>query len=149
MKEIVIRSGTYGFRTSSGRVRPVSRGERVSVPDAEAARLVGLGVAAYVSVGDASEAPSPPSDGPTPLEASQHTPGGETPADPVTDSEGDIDNDEVARLERLTKADLEQMAKDMGVDVSEDKNKHEIAVLIAAADVDGEDAPELEEGDII
>jgi len=41
-----------------------------------------------------------------------------------------------AALERMTKADLEQMAQDMGIDISGAKNNRERAELIAAAEAE-------------
>ncbi len=153
-REIVILTGVYGHRVTPNRVQPVVKGNRVTVSNEEAARLVALGVAAYVNVVEWRDAPAPapvtPSGGPTPLEVSQHTPSDEPPSEPAAGIETGNINDEAARLERMTKADLEQMAKDLCVDVSEAKNKHEMAVLIAAADAPvGEEIPELEESGIV
>jgi len=153
MKSIVIRSGVYGFRTETGRVRPIPKGERVSVPDEEAARLVALGVATFV---DGPHAPPVPPLGPAPSEVSDiHDE--EPPAEDgeIASTENDMDSEEacadedgavsdeeevasdeeeIARLERMTRAELEQMAQDLGLDATGAKNKHELAVLIAAAD---------------
>ena len=56
----------------------------------------------------------------------------------------------VSVLERMPKADLEQMAQDLGIDISGAKNNHERAELIAAAEgTDDEVPPELEDEDIV
>ncbi len=152
MREIVIKTGTYGLRIGSGRVRPVSRGERAKVSDDEADRLVALGVAAYTNApAEAGNTPpAPPTGGGKPEDGRQNTPGEDHPAEAGTGAaegtpgvtEGDPDAAEVRRLERMTKSDLEQMAKDMDVDISKCRNKGEIANLLASVEVqDGGDAP--------
>lgn len=151
MAIVKILQGAYGSRDGKGRVHPVFRGEQVEVSDQEALRLVGLGVAEIVSGGPAmpSVAPQTP---PDPEQMPQDTTGEKLPAEAAT-AVGDEPSDSmsVAALERMTKADLEQMAQDMGIDISGAKNNRERAELIAAAetDGDGEDAPELEDGDIV
>ncbi len=148
MREIVIKTGTYGLRIGSGRVRPVSRGERAKVSDDEAARLVALDVAAYTDA--PAEAGNTP---PAPPAGGGGTGGrapGRGPAEAGTGAaegtpgvtEGDPDAAEVKRLERMATSDLEQMAKDMDVDISKCRNKGEIANLLASVEVqDGGDAP--------
>ena len=82
-----------------------------------------------------------------------NTPSEEKPTEGATSGEnGDSESITVSRLERMPKADLEQMAQDMGVDISGAKNNHERAELIAAAmdDEDGETFhDELEDEDIV
>jgi len=131
MKEIVIVGGVYGFRNEAGRVQPISKGGTAYISDDEAARLVGLGIAAYTEEGSETE---------TETETEKHNEGG---------SDENPNEAEISKLERMTKADLEQMAKDMGVDVSGAKNKRKMAVIIAAADGDIEDVPDLGDGDIV
>ena len=85
---------------------------------------------------------------PDPEQMPQDTAGERTPAAPA----GELsDTMSAAALERMTKADLEQMAQDMGIDISGAKNNRERADLIAAAEAeeDGGDLPELEDGDIV
>lgn len=154
MREVVIKAGTYGYRNAAGRVQPVARGDSVTVSDAEAARLVGLKVAAYTD--DPAQAPDgppvAPPGGAEPPGASTDTPSGSPGQEAVTGGEEDNPADvEVARLERMSKGDLEKMAQDMGVDISGARNNHERAVLIAAASTsdDGDAPPNLEAGDIV
>lgn len=154
MREVMIKTGVYGRRDENGRVRPVAKGERVTLSDEEAARLVDLEVAVY------ADAPTPPSDAPSAPppggeeepEALRYATGDDSATEAATGGKdgGSVDA-EVARLERMTKADLESMARDMGLDVSRAKNKRDLAVLIAAADEaeDGEEPPELSAGDIV
>lgn len=118
------------------------RGEQVSVSDAEAQRLVKLGAAKIISssADGPDMPPSAPHSAPDP-DRMQDTTGDSSPADGA----------EVARLERMTKADLEQMALDIGVDISGAKNNRERAELIAAAEMeeDGEIPEDPEDGDIV
>lgn len=156
--KVKIISGTYGWRSDKGgSVEPVSKGGTCEVSDAEAARLVGLGVASYVE--SPAEAPNTPPAPPPGVEEPpappQDTPGEEPPTGPpVNGGEGDPDAAEVARLERMQRPDLEQMATDLGVDsatIFGAKNKHDLAVLIVAAGDpdDGEVPPDLGAGDIV
>ena len=146
MRDVVIKTGVYGRRDEKGRVLPVAKGERVTLSDEEAARLVALDVAVYADT--PTKAPDTP---PAP------PPGGEeelgTPQDtPAADGkEGGSIDAEVAKLERMQKGDLEQMAADMGLDVSGAKTKRDLAVLIVAAGEPegGEVPPDLGAGDIV
>ena len=157
MRDVVIKTGVYGRRDEKGRVLPVAKGERVTLSDEEAARLVDLDVASYVEppVKAPTVPPAPPSGGEGPPAPSQDTPGEEPPAEPpVSGGEGNPDAAEVARLERMQRPDLEQMATDLGVDsaaIFGAKNKHDLAVLIVAAgEPDGGEAPpDLGTGDIV
>lgn len=123
---IHIICGTCG--TSAG-YKTAADGE-FSLPAAEEARLVRRKVAAYAT--RPVTAPAPPPEHPEPPDVSESAPPAEPPAPPE-------DCGETARLERLPKADLEQMARDMGLDVSGAKNKHDLAVLIISADADSEE----------
>ncbi len=154
MRDVVIKAGVYGRRDEKGRVLPVSKGERVTLSDEEAARLVDLDVAAYADAPakPPDTPPAPPSVGMDEPEAAQDTPG----ADPATEAatggeDGDSADAEVAKLERMQKVDLEQMAADMGLDVSGAKTKRDLAVLIVAAGEPegGEAPPDLGAGDIV
>ena len=153
----MIKTGVYGRRDEKGRVLPVAKGERVTLSDEEAARLVDLDVASYVEppVKAPTVPPAPPSGGEGPPAPSQDTPGEEPPAEPpVSGGEGNPDAAEVARLERMQRPDLEQMAADLGVDsaaIFGAKNKHDLAVLIVAAGEpeDGGTPPDLGAGDIV
>lgn len=154
MVKIGILQGAYGARDSGGRVHPVFKGECVEVSEREAVRLVNLGVASYVDapVAHPHTPPAPPSGGQEPPSPSTDTPGDEPPENgPAGGEEGGSADAEVARLERMLKDDLEQMAQDLGVDISGARNKHDIAVLIAAAEAeeDGEAPMEPEDEDIV
>lgn len=154
MRDVVIKTGVYGRRDEKGRVLPVAKGERVTLSDEEAARLVALDVATYADA-PARAPDSPPVAPPVGAEsagASTDTPSGNPSPETATGGETDDPADvEVARLERMSKGDLEKMAQDMGVDISGARNNHERAVLIAAASSsdDGDSPPNLEAGDIV
>ena len=157
MRDVVIKIGVYGRRDKKGRVLPVAKGERVTLSDEEAARLVDLDVASYVepTATAPTAPPAPPSDGEEPPAPPQDTPGEEPPTEPpVSGGEDNPDAAEVARLERMQRPDLEQMATDLGVDsaaIFGAKNKHDLAVLIVAAGEpeDGGTPPDLGVGDIV
>lgn len=154
MRDVVIKAGVYGHRIAAGRVQPVAKGERVTISDEEAARLVALDVASYADapVEAPDTPPTPPPGGEEPPGTSQDTPGDEPLSEAATGGEEDgLDAAEVARLERMQRPDLERMAADLGLDFSSAKNKHDLAVLIVAAGEpdDGEEPPELGAGDIV
>ena len=149
MAIVKILQGAYGSRDRKGRVHPIFRGEQVEVSDQEALRLVKLGVAEIVGTASPTVAPQA---APDPEQMPQDTAGEETPSGAATaPTDEPSDSMSVAALERMTKADLEQMAQDMGVDISGAKNNRERAELIAAAEAQeaGDGAPELEDEDIV
>ena len=155
MKEVKILGGGCGY-TRGTRSAVAYHGEVVSVSDVEAARLVGLGVAAYTESAEETTdvPPAPPSGGGQEPDEPQATHDGKGPAEPAPDGgEADLDDvdAEVKRLERMSKDDLVQMAADLGVDISGARNNHDRAVLIAAADGPdaGEDPPGLGTDDIV
>lgn len=124
MKKVKIINGTYGHRPKDAKfVTPVKTGEVVEVSDTEAARLVGLKVAAWV--GEAAEC------GET----------GEAAALDIVDGRFAIES-----LMELTRPHMERLAASLGVDVSKCKNKSEIAEMLAAIEIAAgaaadEDAP--------
>lgn len=153
----MIKTGVYGRRDEKGRVLPVAKGERVTLSDEEAARLVALDVASYAEPPAKAPTvpPAPPPGSGEPPAPPQDTPDEEPPAEAATGgNDGNPDAAEVARLERMQRPDLEQMAADLGVDsaaIFGAKNKHDLAVLIVAAGEpeDGDTPPDLGAGDIV
>lgn len=153
----MIKTGVYGRRNEKGQVHPVAKGGRVTLSDEEAARLVAMDVASYVepAVNPLDVPHVPPCSGLDPEDENQDTSGGTPPAEAATEGdEAEPDGEaasEVARLERMQRADLEQMAADMGLDFSGAKNKHDLAVLISAADEpeDGDAPLDLGAEDIV
>ncbi len=153
---IQIKCGTCG--TSKG--YKTSADGAISLPASEEARLVFRGVAAYATrpIIDKPSAeapdtpPAPPPGGEEEPGTSQGTPGADPAAEEAAGGEEDGSADaEVTKLERMQKVDLEQMAADMGLDVSGAKTKHDLAVLIVAAGEPeyGEAPPDLGAGDIV
>ena len=154
--EIKIIKGTYGQRvenpeTKVVRVRPISMGERVEVSDQEAARLVALGVAAYL---DEKPQDNPASDadslgngenggeaGKHPPEADRPLTGLETP--PGEDAPPEEEGDEIPEYSTDMKADqLRALLEQYGVPYKIGMNK---ADMVAALDEyfaqDGGEAP--------
>ena len=93
-------------------------------------------VEAWLEAGSAEMAPLPTAEPPAP-------PANDPPAPPANDQpmvEGHLDPEQLAKW---SKADLEKLAGDMGVDISGAKNNAERAALIAAVPVQ---APANENG---
>lgn len=154
--EIKIIKGTYGQQTvnpvtKAVRVRPISMGERVEVSDQEAARLVSLGVAAYLDENPqdnpASDADSPGNGGEIggtgkhPPEVDLPSTGLETP--PAEDTPPEEDGDEIPEYSTDMKADqLRALMEQYDVPYKSGMNK---ADMVAALDEyfaqDGGEAP--------
>lgn len=147
---IYITCGTCG--TSKG-YKTAADGS-FTLPASEERRLVLRGVAAYVTkpIMETTHSDKTQSNSPDPEQMPRDTTGEKTPSDAPPAPAGEpSDSMSVSTLERMTKADLERMARDMGVDISSAKNNRERAELIAAAEAEegGEDSPELEDEDIV
>ena len=142
---IQIINGTYGLN-DDGFIRPKTRQDGpFNVPDAEAKRLVELGVAEYATKALASP-PAPA--GENALEivntSDQEYPA-ETPLAPPTEPDEPAPEDcidivdghmTVESLMKMTRADMEALAEDLGLDnVKKCKNKSEITALIAQVEV--------------
>ncbi len=125
-----------------------------ALPTAEEKRLVSRGVAEYVTrpvIGPAPAAGGLPGDVP-PMEGPENG-GSGIPARALPDSAGIVDvidsHFDRESLLQLTRPQLEQLAGDMGVDISRCKNKGDITDLLAQIEVDtpaegsGEAPPEL------
>ena len=154
--EIKIIKGTYGQRTvnpatKAVRVRPVSMGERAEVDHQEAARLVALGIAAYLDEkpqdNPAGDADSPGKGengdgaGKHPSEADPPLPGLETP--PAGEAPSEEESDEIPEYSTDMKADqLRALLEQYGVPYKSGMNK---ADMVAALDEyfaqDGGEAP--------
>ncbi len=162
MKQVKIINGIYGHKPrGSWFVQPVRAGEVVDVADEEAARLIGLSVAIYTgaSVRDPISAPvATPSEGANGGDPGEDLPEGGNGAacqDFVTLPENAATIDivdghfTVESLMALSRPNMEQLAMDLGLDVSKCKNKAELAALLTAVEVepgdpeDGDTPPEL------
>lgn len=146
---IYITCGTCG--TSQG-YKTYADGA-LSLPASEEARLVSRGVAEYVTrpvIEEASVAtPASPPGGPVPPNVPVNIPGNDPDDEPDIEEGPDIEgepeeegDDEAAQLERMTKPELEQMAKDLGLDTSAAKTKSALITLITSADAPEQDNSE-------
>lgn len=107
--------------------------------DAQAERLVGLGVAEYVG-----NAPAEPDDEPgTDVDAPEA--GAEMPVD--DDPEDEPEPLDEAQLEAMTIEQLKNLAGDIGADVSGCKKKADYIAAIIEFEDDGEELPELNAAD--
>ena len=136
MMKVKITSGIYGYRRPGAkRPDPKHAGDVVDLPDEEAVRLEQLKVG--VILGTAEEHTAEPVATPHASE-SKGTQGvdkceGENAADgAVIPDTLDIVDGRFTEdsLMAMTRADMEHMAEDLGVDVSKCKNKSEIAKLL-------------------
>ena len=153
--KVKIIAGTYGWRSGDGSVEPVSKGGICDVPDTEAMRLLGLGIATYVDKERPQEAvvTTPPGDGGNNPGSTIHEGGGGTQGqetggrnEPVLDFVGGPYTGE--SLLQLPRKTLDEMADALGVDAAAIKkcnNKGDFAALIAAVEVAEEDEEEDEE----
>ena len=148
MVEVKITSGSYGWRkTKDAMPKLIERGGTCKVDEAEAQRLVALGVAAIVN--EADEAPvataSAPESGATPC---SDIPGAENGAE--SDAEAHLDAEQ---LQELTVAQLKELAEEMGIATAKLKKKDDliaaiIAVPVEPGEADGDMLPTLgAEGD--
>lgn len=116
MKQIQIINGIYGHR-DGGRITPVQAGAVISVPDDEALRLIQMGIAIAAQTQDNEN------------------------ADTIDISNGHFTEE---NLMQMTKAELAELAEDLGVDISGCKNKTEIVAALLEVEIPPqEDAPEL------
>lgn len=120
----------------------------MSLPASEEARLVSRGVAEYATrpvIEEASVAtPASLPGGPVSPNVPVNIPGND-PDDEPLDIEGEPEeegDDEAAQLERMTKPELEQMAKDLGLDTSAAKTKSALITLITSAEAPEQDNSE-------
>lgn len=138
--KIEIISGSYGWRkTKDAMPKLVERGGVCEVDEAEARRLVALGVAAIVH--EADEAP---------VASSSTVESGDTPCADMPSEENGAESDAAAhldakQLQALTVAQLKAMAEEMGIATAKLKKKDDLIAAITAVSVEpgaaGEDTP--------
>lgn len=136
MVKIKILGGAYGHRPAGSR-HPVviNHGETCEVPEAEAKRLVELGVAEEVDRGAVATAP---------VELSA-----ESREDATPDEEAAEEGQEtpVPPLEDMTVAQLKELAEQMGLDISGLRKKSDILAAISeyaeAPEAVADDMPDL------
>ncbi|MEG1513798.1 MAG: hypothetical protein RSD95_02820 [Clostridia bacterium] len=142
MRTVVITQGTYGYKPKGARhisPRDSSSGQ-IELPDNEAARIVGLGVAEYTGV----DAVATTADGDFAI--TQGNPIGEAPEGNEAPAMRQARLDGQSLMD-MTKDEIARMAKEMDVDIRGVKNKAEIVrriveetVLVSA---DEECPPEI------
>lgn len=148
MATIKVTRGGCGvqYTDARGNVRHVCKtaaDKPFECDDAQAARLVALGVAAYVGeVPAAPEEPAPAPEAPeAPAEEPAEESGTETPAAPGYTAE---------QLEKWGYNDLKALAAELGAKPAGQKKSDYIAAILAAdveADDDGDELPELTAAD--
>lgn len=153
MMKVKITNGIYGYRKPGAKhPDPKHAGDVVDLPDEEAVRLEHLKVG--IILGAAEEHPAEPVATP-PADENGDGQGvdkgeGENAADGVVipDTLDIVDGHFTENgLMAMTRADMEQLAEDLGVDVSKCKNKSEIAKLLAAVDLELGDDNDSDEDD--
>ena len=136
---VEILCGGYGCPTKTG-VHTVAHGERCEVSDAEAARLIGLGVAKC-----AFSAPTAPET--THAEAPAAAEGNDTSATETSQNGSEAAHLDPDQLHDMTVANLKKLAADMGIDTKQLKTKDALIQAICAEDVvpgdECADGPEL------
>ena len=142
MKRVKITNGLYGYRPEGAKhPRPVPAGSLCIVTDAEAARLVALGVGIVledITEKDTAGAVATPVEGEDDEGAGVDT----------TGQDGATESEETARLDpeqlkELTNAKLKELAEEMGIDTAKLKTKAQL--ILAITDVPLEDAISGEE----
>lgn len=144
MVEVKIISGSYGWRkTREAMPKLIERGSTCKVDEAEAQRLVALGVAAIVS--EAGETPVATASAPeTGVAPCSDIPSAENGAE--SDAEAHLDAEQ---LQELTVAQLKVLAEEMGIAAAKLKKKDDLIAAIIAASVEpGEEAAEGELPDL-
>lgn len=136
MVNIEIISGAYGHRPD-GSAHPVTieRGQRCAVPEAEAERLIALGVA-RMAAQSSSGAVATSADGLNSNAPSVNTPSEENGAEGEETAHLDPE-----QLKELTNDRLRELAEDMGINPGKLKTKAQLIDAITAVEVaPGEDA---------
>ena len=136
---VEILCGGYGCPTKTG-VHTVAHGERCEVSDAEAARLIGLGVAKSPYITDRGTAST--------LAAAPATAeGNDTPTAEIQQGGSETAHLDPNQLQGMTVAELKKLAADMGIETKQLKTKDELVEAICAEDVvpgdECTDGPEL------
>lgn len=146
MLTVKIISGTYGCKIK-GRIVPKDRtSEPFSLDDAEAKRLVSLGVAEIITEGVATggngKETNPPSVNPS---------NDENDSNGENEGGNDIDGHlDAEQLREMTNKELKALAEDMGIDTSKMKVKDDYIQAIVAVEVsapsndeNGENPPDI------
>ena len=133
MTLIRIVNGCYAAHPNGGRLQVIDKGQTVEVPEDEAARLVQMGVAAYVK---------------EPVLMA------DIPSAPVSeDATSDTPDEEVNEapeesLEKMPFDQLKQIAKDAGLPVGKLRSRKNIIDALQNME-DGDKPPSMEAGDVV
>lgn len=135
--KIEIISGSYGWRkTKDAMPKLVERGGICEVDEAEARRLVALGVAAIVH--EADEAP---------VASDSTVESGDTPcADMPSEENGAEAHLDVEQLQEMTVAQLKELAAELGIETAKLRKKDDLIAAIVAVPV--EPGEEISEDDL-
>ena len=139
--KIEIISGSYGWRKTKDAIpKLVERGNTCEVDEAEARRLVALGVAAIAH--EVDEAP---------VASGSMTKNGDTPCVDMLSEENGTESDTAAHLDaeqlrEMTVAHLRELASELGIDTAKLRKKDDLIAAIAAVPV--EPGEEVSENDL-
>ena len=135
--KIEIISGSYGWRkTKDAMPKLVERGGVCEVDEAEARRLVALGVAAIVH--EADEAP---------VASGSTVESGDTPcADMPSEENGAGAHLDAEQLQEMTVAQLKELAAELGIETAKLRKKDDLIAAIVAVPV--EPGEEISEDDL-
>lgn len=135
--KIEIISGSYGWRkTKDAMPKLVERGGICEVDEAEARRLVALGVAAIVH--EAAEAP---------VASGSTVESGDTPcADMPSEENGAEAHLDAEQLQEMTVAQLKELAAELGIETAKLRKKDDLIAAIVAVPV--EPGEEISEDDL-
>ena len=135
--KIEIISGSYGWRkTKDAMPKLVERGGICEVDEAEARRLVALGVAAIVH--EADEAP---------VASGSTVESGDTPcADMPGEENGAEAHLDAEQLQEMTVAQLKELAAELGIETAKLRKKDDLIAAIVAVPV--EPGEEISEDDL-
>ena len=131
MLTVKIKSGAYGLNTGDRVITKDRMSEPFELEDAEAKRLVSLGVAEIITEGVATggngEETNPPS-----VNLSNDENGSNGENEGGNDIDGHLDAEQ---LEEMTIKELKALAEDMGIDTGKFKVKAEYIQAIVAVEV--------------
>ena len=131
MKTIRMIFGSYGLPDGKFGVKLIDCGQTCEVDDAEAERLIALGVAAPVV--------ATPQEPQAETGTGENTPAPETPQEPLS---GSLDPEQ---LSTMTNADLKKLAEDLGLDTAKLRVKADFVAAISAVEFPVEDDPDEDE----
>ena len=135
--KVEIISGSYGWRKSKDAMpKLIERGGTCEVDEAEAKRLVALGIAAIVH--EADEAPAA---------SGSMVESGDTPcADMPSEENGAEAHLDAEQLQEMTVAQLKELAAELGIETAKLRKKDDLIAAIVAVPV--EPGEEISEDDL-